>query len=628
MATVIDALVVTLGLDAKQFNEEQKKAVKYLSDLEGATKKHGGNATRQVNEMVGAFKELQGRLLAIGALIAAGLGFNRLTQDVTKAATALSQMSATLDISAQTIDAWEKVGRTVGAASGEMTQGLAALSAEIKKLEYYGTSPLSTLMGQLGMPVIDFRKEKSDDIAKRLSEFYQGYKDKAGLQQLLRDNGLPQGMLNALALGPEELKKRLDAAKRIAPTDEEIEKFRKLTEAFGNLMNVIERLTQQALLPFINAMTKILNMLTDWLTKWATSDQTPPEAAGEGMKKLGMPELAPNPQKPGLFQRLWKGGKSLLGGEGFSKGFNEQGAGGGSGGGAGGGGGSGGPGSQSAPGAAPGGAQPTTPGAVSPGGSEFLRRERQAFADQLSDPGVRQRVMGMAHLEDGRNPTSAIESLANRFGYVNSERAKKGLPPVTVDQMLNSGFYGPINRGGLPGAVGAINSNPALAAKYGRAVDNVIGGSNTIQGFTDQGLPTDPNGWRHPQISLGTGNIFNDWNGGGRLGAGDHRNAAAYREYLMRGVAAEQAARAGARATPGLTGAQKTYEMWRDLGLGKGAATRSGGNTTNNSNTSTMNINSMNVTVPPGADPSAYADGIARHLGDWNNVGNANTGLV
>lgn len=623
MPTVIDALVVTLGLDAKQFNEEQKKAVRYLSELEESTRKHGGGATRQVNEMVGAFKELQGRLLAVGAIIAAGLGFNRLTQDITKSANELGLLSTQLKMTAQDLDAWEKVGRTVGLAAGEMTQGLASVNAQLQEFHATGTSQLQALMGRdkasggLGIKPMQ-PNDTAASVMMRLSEWYAGQSDKAFASHLLQTRGgLSRGTISALALGPEELQKRLDQAKRIAPTDDEINKFKELTKAFGDMMNVIERLTQLALKPFIETMTKILNMLTEWLTAFATGQKNQAAAKAAAEATSVTPGAAPPAQStvsPMRRLRNWFRGRVGLPTDDAA---GAEGGGGGA------------PGSGSAPGAAPGGAQPTAPGAVSPGGSDFLRRERQGFADQLSDPGVRQRVAGMALLEDARNPTSAVESLANRFGYVNSERAKRGLPPVTVDQMLNGGFYGPINRGGLPGAVNQLNSEPGTALKMNRAIDNVIGGSNTIQGFTDQGLPSDPNGWRQPQLSLGTGNIFNDWNGGGRLGAGDYRNAAAYREYLMRGVAAERAgAGAGAvRGTPGLTGAGRTFDNWRSLGFGRGAALR-GGDTTNNNNSSTTTIGSMHVTVPPGADPSAYADGISRRLGDYNNVANANTGLV
>lgn len=610
MPTVIDSLVVTLGLDAKQFNEEQQKSVKYLQELESATKKHGGNATRGVNEMVTAFKELQGRLLAIGALVAAGLGFNRLTQDVTKAATALGQLSTTMNMSAQDLDAWEKAGRSVGAATGEMTQNLQSLKSQIQEFRATGRSELQALMGQVGISPMT-QQDTPESVAKRLSQWYAGQKDKGYASHLLQSRGgLSQGMINMLGLGPEELQKRLDTAKRIAPTNEEIERFKKLTEAFGNLINVVDRLTQQALAPFIASMTKILNMLTGWLTKWATSNQSPPAAAGEGMAKLGMPELAPNAQEPSLTQRGWNW---LMG-----RPNGDSGAGAGAGGGGGGG-------SAAAPGAAPGGAQPSTPGAVSPGGSEFLRNERQGFTDQMNDPTTRRNVAGMAMLEGARDPVPVIESLANRLGYVNSERAKQGLPPVTVNQMLNSGFYGPINRGGLPGAVSQLNNNPELAGRMNRAIDTVSGGSNVTQGYTDQGLRTDPNGWRMPRLERG-GNVFNDWNGG----PGGYRAAAAYRERLQQGVAGEVGSRGvpSAPMTPGITGAQRTFENWQNLGLGKGAALRDGDTNTTNSNTNTMNIGSMNVSVPPGSDPSAYADGITRRLGDYNNVAHANTGLV
>src|SRR6185369_2330828 len=198
MPTVIDSLVVTLGLDAKQFNEEQKQAVKHLQNLEEATKKHGGQATRGVNEMVTAFKELQGRLLAIGALVAAGLGFNRLTQDVTKAATALGQLSTTMNMSAQDLDAWEKAGRSVGATTGEMTQNLQSLKSQIQEFRATGRSELQALMGQVGISPMT-QHDTPESVAKRLSQWYAGQKDKGYASHLLQSRGgLSQGMINML----------------------------------------------------------------------------------------------------------------------------------------------------------------------------------------------------------------------------------------------------------------------------------------------------------------------------------------------------------------------------------------------------------------------------------------------
>lgn len=615
MPTVIDALVVTLGLDAKQFNEEQKKAVRYLSELEESTRKHGGGATRQVNEMVGAFKELQGRLLAIGAIIAAGLGFNRLTQDVTKAANELGLLSKQLNMTVQDLDAWEKVGRTVGLAAGEMTQGLASVNAQLQEFHATGTSQLQALMGRdkasggLGIKPMQ-PNDTAASVMMRLSEWYANQPDKAFASHLLQTRGgLSRGAIGALALGPEELQKRLDQAKRIAPTDEEIAKFKALTKAFGDMLNVIERLTQLALKPFIETMTKILNMLTEWLTKWATANQSPPQAAGEALGKMGMKELTPGAgKKPGLFQRGWDWMMGRSGGEGGSSApgsFEDRWRGLG-------GGGSSGSGSSVAPGAAsPGGAASS----AIPNGT--LLEQRQRFAQELeANPELKDKVLRIMANEQGRNPegTQAIaESMMNR-ALVRGTNLEKQARWAQSE----GGYYdqGNMGRGAL--------ENPAQRAILERSLKNALGGSNIADYASDNA-----SSWL-AEKHKGNGNFryIKGFNGESFFAPGraEPGRAKAWDSW-HKNVTESEAARSAARGTPGLTGAGRTFDNWRSLGFGRGAALR-GGDTTNNNNSSTTTIGNMHVTVPPGADPSAYADGISRRLGDYNNVANANTGLV
>lgn len=193
---------------------------------------------------------------------------------------------------------------------------------------------------------------------------------------------------------------------------------------------------------------------------------------------------------------------------------------------------------------------PYTPD-FSAGGSAFLKAQRQQFAAEVANtPGLRERLGAMAMLEGAKDPVPVIEALANRYGYVNKERAQRGQQPLTIDQMLNGGFYGPINRGQLPGALANLQRNSKLSGKMNAALDAVLAGSNTIKGFTDQGLPSDPNGWRMPQFKRG-GNVFPDWAGG----PGGPNAAAAYREFLQRGVAAEEASGSIDRHIAGMGGA-------------------------------------------------------------------------
>jgi hypothetical protein len=152
----------------------------------------------------------------------------------------------------------------------------------------------------------------------------------------------------------------------------------------------------------------------------------------------------------------------------------------------------------------------------------YIAQQRAQFADQIADPATHDQVCAMMITEDGAHPEPCLESMLNRILYCNSHGYKQ-----TVLSMLHSGFYGPYNRGTYPRTIRQLYASPALQARMNTAIATVMAGSDLIHGFTDQGLPTDPNGQRQPQMHLG-GNIFNDWGGG----PGGHDGAEAWRQMF------------------------------------------------------------------------------------------------
>jgi hypothetical protein len=608
MPTIIDSLVVELGLDNTKFDKGQKDAVNSLRQLENSAQKHVKGVTTETEKLVQSFTAVQGRLLAIGALLAAGLGFESFTAKVARLNAETGFLAQSLGVSTQELQKWEGAGATVGAQANEIAAGFARIKDSMSDLQLGSGAFLSEFSRTTHMrgqgPAVELfdsnhQKRSPTDILVDISKWYAAQPDKAVATRLMSKIGLGQGMTNLIGLGPDELQKRLKRAEQFAPNDDQIKKFQELGKAFGELTQVadaLERLIASKLAP---VLTGVLKMLTEWLDGVAGKGQNPAEAAGSGLGKMGYSELDPTGKKPSLMSRGWN---YLFGGKGGASAPE-------------------GSGTPSAPGAVGGGAQ-----------SNFLQQQRQGFANELKDPAVRRAVAGMAMLEGSKDPVPVVEALANRYGYVNEERAKRGMPPMSVREMLGGGFYGPINRGQLPGAVAQLERNAKLSGRMNSAIDTVIGGSNTLRGFTDQGLPSDPNGGRLPHVARG-GNVFPDWNGG----PGGFRAAAAYRERLMAGVAAEASIsqdnkKSAINVHPILPSASssagRSFENWRNLGLGsRGALMRGGDSTTNNSNSSSTHIGSMNVSVPPGADPAGYAAGIRQELQHFDNVQNSNTGL-
>jgi hypothetical protein len=156
--------------------------------------------------------------------------------------------------------------------------------------------------------------------------------------------------------------------------------------------------------------------------------------------------------------------------------------------------------------------------------NSYIASIRAKFAEEIKDdPYVANLVIAMMVTEDALHPQPVLEALFNRTDYVNSHGWDR-----TLTQMITGGFYGPYNRHQYPRALAEIRMSPVLQRRLNDAIDAVLAGSNLIEGYTDQGLPTDPNGWRKPQMSLG-GNIFNDWAGG----PDGHSGAEAWRQKFL-----------------------------------------------------------------------------------------------
>jgi hypothetical protein len=150
------------------------------------------------------------------------------------------------------------------------------------------------------------------------------------------------------------------------------------------------------------------------------------------------------------------------------------------------------------------------------GEAAFLAEKRAGFKKELDEnPATRELLGGIISAENPGAGPAVAESLMNRTELVNQDRAKRGLPPLTLHDMIvgkdGKSFYGPMRTGAINQHLARMRSDPKYAAAMNARIDQALGGSNTIQSNTDQGSAGDPN-----YVAGGVGvNInrerFNDW---------------------------------------------------------------------------------------------------------------------
>lgn len=192
-----------------------------------------------------------------------------------------------------------------------------------------------------------------------------------------------------------------------------------------------------------------------------------------------------------------------------------------------------------------GGSLDTTTGQGLSGNGYFAARRARFQREIDSDPTLRMHLAAIQATE-GASGGGTIESLMNRADMEGKTlRQMIGMDANGVRHLGTRGylkgkpdsFYGPIRRGEIYGAIRRLQSNPKEFSKYDAYTNRALAGSHVIGGYTDQGLPTDPNGSRRTgipgfKISPKDGNEFTDW-----VGPGGRRKSINYRHLIEQGVA-------------------------------------------------------------------------------------------
>ena len=151
--TVIDALLVTLGLDATQFTkgvDASTKAQAKLTagaaagakDVEQLEKKLAGAQVTRAKEMEAraksvaeGFKKIRNEALGLLALFTAGMGLKSFAENTINTAAGLDRMSANLGMSAKDLSMWQLAAKHAGGTAEGMTGQLKAAASDIAQFK-------------------------------------------------------------------------------------------------------------------------------------------------------------------------------------------------------------------------------------------------------------------------------------------------------------------------------------------------------------------------------------------------------------------------------------------------------------------------------------------------------------
>lgn len=270
-ATVIDALLVTLGLDTSQFRKGQQEVSDDLKKQREDAKNTAKEMAEQGKKAASFFSSIKTELLALtGVTVTAG-GLMSFVKSTTSGLMDLSIQSKALGLSARELDGWSKSAEAAGSSAEKISASLQGFQGAIQGARvgdysssiFGGLAQLNALTGQN----FDVWGQDASSLAKTSLDALRKISD----PNLRRQVGLSLGFDDATLQRNQEGKFLPDVdrlTKNSGISDESINGAKEFNSAWAELNQNLDTTKNQFytfLIPYVREFNGVLRDLSEWM---------------------------------------------------------------------------------------------------------------------------------------------------------------------------------------------------------------------------------------------------------------------------------------------------------------------------------------------------------------------------
>ncbi len=204
MATVIDSLVVELGMDTRKFEEGERTALVTVEEFKRRLATVGEAAQGGAEKLSNLFMVLRGGIF--GFVAALGLGaMATFVERVMQMDAQTSRLARSLGMSTRELSVWQGVLKQVGGTAENANSFFTSLAESLASIRLGITmpsGPFAFVMGQMGL---NMRTATAEQVAQRMPPFVQEQlaqgRRPEDIRVLLKSIGADEAMINAAFRG-------------------------------------------------------------------------------------------------------------------------------------------------------------------------------------------------------------------------------------------------------------------------------------------------------------------------------------------------------------------------------------------------------------------------------------------
>lgn len=271
MATVIDALVVTLGLDAKAFKRgaaETDESLKHTRDESARTARDMEARGKQAAMF---FSKVRNEALALLAVFTAGMGIKNFVSSTVESTASLARLSGNLNMSAKDLAEWQLAAKNAGGSVEGITNQLKESADQVAKFKRGMAAETLPAFFQFGGKVEDLKDGNTylQARARIVADLYKKDRSRAALAANMM--GLDAQQFNLYKEGPEGIARRRreqsGAAGELAAASDRAEQVRQRYDTAMNKLSSVGVNVLTAMMPAFDFLVEKLIELGDWIIR-------------------------------------------------------------------------------------------------------------------------------------------------------------------------------------------------------------------------------------------------------------------------------------------------------------------------------------------------------------------------
>ena len=266
MATIIDSLLVKLGLDSSEFEAKKGKVDKGLKDTGSEAEKTGSKLKKSGKDGADGFDNVAKSAAKFLAIIGGTMAVKRFIENQIEANAALDRFAQNLNQGVNSISAWSNAAEQAGGSAEGLQGTMDMLSKSQTELQLTGQSGLIPYFSALGLSLADTQGKARPvndlllDLADRFSKM-----DRTTANNMGRMMGIEQGTMQLLLKGRSEVELMIARQKEYgAVTKQQAEEASRLRNAMVSSRQSFEAFGRELLSAATPALEKMFAIFAEF----------------------------------------------------------------------------------------------------------------------------------------------------------------------------------------------------------------------------------------------------------------------------------------------------------------------------------------------------------------------------